>query len=173
MKKLIFLTVFLLAVRITYGQSKAKAKAPENRFTAQYAGYYGLGKNAEKERIASFIIYPETDSTVLFYFDSNVGPPSYNIGSCYGRLTIKGDTGIFYKKFDLAIDSACKWKFIFSKKKLVLQTMDQQYNCGLGHNVIADGEFKQESSSIIEECLDLSGQAINFRTLKPENYKNK
>jgi hypothetical protein len=172
MKKLILITGFLLAVMIAFGQSKLKAKAPEDLFTAQYAGYYGLGKNAEKERVASFIIYPESDTTVLFYFDSNAGPPDYSMGSYYGRVTIKGDTGIFYKKFDSSIDAACKWKFSFSKKKLTLQTLNAQYNCGFGHDVIADGEFKQESSVIIEECLDLDGQAINFKTLKPENYKN-
>jgi hypothetical protein len=171
MKKLIFLTGFLLLALISFGQSKAKT--PESLFTSKYAGYYGLGDNAEKERVASFIVYPESDTTILFFFDSNTGPPSYSMGSYYGRVTIKGDTGIFYKKVDLSLNSACKWKFIFSKKKLILQTMEGQYNCGFGHGVVADGEFKQESSKIIEECLDLDGQAINFRTLKPEKYKNK
>jgi hypothetical protein len=173
MKKLIFLSSFLLMGIIALGQSKPKGKAPENLFTAQYAGYYGLGKNAQKERVASFIIYPESDTSILFYFDSNAGPPNYNVGSYYGRVTIKSDTGIFYKKLNPSLDSACQWKFSFSKKKLVIQTMNAQYNCGFGHDVIADGEFKQESSAIIEECLDLGGQAINFKTLKPENYKNK
>jgi hypothetical protein len=171
MKKLIFLSGFLLLVLMTFGQSKTKT--PESLLTSKYAGYYSLGDNAEKERVASFIIYPETDTTVLFFFDSNNGPPSYNLGSYYGRVTIKADTGIFYKKFDPSIDSGCKWKFIFSKKKLVLQTMDGQNSCGFGHAIVADGEFKQESSKIIEECLDVNGQAINFKTLKPENYKRK
>jgi hypothetical protein len=169
MKKLIFFTAFLLVAMITFAQSKAQA--PKDRLTAKYAGYYSLGKNANKERVASFIIYPETDSTVLFYFDSNIGPPSYSMGSYYGRITVKGDSAMFYKKTDPSIDSTCKWKFVFSKKKLLLQTIDGQYNCGFGHGVTADGEFKQESDSIIEECLDLEGQAINFKTLKPENYK--
>lgn len=169
MKKLIFFTGFLVIAAISFGQSKIKA--PESLLTAKYAGYYSLGKNSNKERVASFIIYPETDSTVLFYFDSNIGPPSYSMGAYYGRITIKGDSAVFYKKLNPSIDSTCKWKFIFSKKRLLLQTIDGQYDCGFGHGVTVDGEFKQESSAIIEECLDLEGQAINFRTLKPERYK--
>lgn len=169
MKKLTFLTGFLLVALMTFGQ----AKSPENLLTSKYTGYYSTGDNAEKERVASFIIYPESDTTVLFFFDSNNGPPSYSLGSYYGRVTIKADTGIFYKKFNPSIDAACKWKFIFSKKKLVLQTMNGQNSCGFGPAIIADGEFKQESSKIIDECLDVNGQAINFKALKPENYQKK
>ena len=57
--------------------------------TIKYTGTYQLGDDIEKERIGTITIYPETDTTVLFYIDLNRGAPSYNMGQLYGRLKVK------------------------------------------------------------------------------------
>lgn len=51
--------------------------------TLIYAGSYSFGSNVEKRSVGSLIVYPETDSTILFYFQGNKGAPSYNIGQLY------------------------------------------------------------------------------------------
>jgi hypothetical protein len=55
--------------------------APFKTATAKYLGIYSYGDDVEKGKTGTVFIYPETDSTILFYIDLNRGAPSYNMGS--------------------------------------------------------------------------------------------
>ena len=70
--------------------------------TRKYAGIYSFGQDVEKMPVGNLTIYPETDSTILFYIDICRGAPSYNLGQHYGRLLIKNGRVIFYSKEDYA-----------------------------------------------------------------------
>ncbi|MFH2095694.1 MAG: hypothetical protein ABIJ16_08320 [Bacteroidota bacterium] len=106
---------------------------------------------------------------MLFYLDVNRGAPSYNMGFMYGRITIKNDSGTFYKKYEYC-DNACQWQMTFTKKSLVISTVDYQYDCGFGNAVYADGEFKRKSSDIPEFFESPESTKIFFRDTKPEDY---
>ena len=88
-------------------------------------------------------MFPETDSTLLFYIDLNKGAPSYSMGALYARIKMQGDIGIFYKK-DNYSEEGCKWLFTFSGSTLTIKTLDGQYSCGFGHGVFGDGIFKKK-----------------------------
>lgn len=36
--------------------------------------------------------YPESDSTIIFYLESNDGAPAYNMANALGRAHLWGDT---------------------------------------------------------------------------------
>lgn len=137
--------------------------------TSKYAGTYSFGANIEKGRVGSIIIYPETDNTILFYIDINRGAPSYNMGSLYGRVAIKNGVGTFYTKFDYA-DMGCKWGLKFSKNTLTIATIDNQYECGFGGNVFADGDYILKSNKAVDHFETMEGQKFFFKTTKPEEF---
>ncbi len=135
--------------------------------TLKYGGTYSYGSNVEKGRIGTIYIYPETDSTILFYIDLNRGAPSYNTGYLYGRVIIKNDNGTFYTKIDPA-ENGCKLIFKFSRSKLTIQSIE--VNCGFGGLVYADGEFKKISKKPLDYFEDVEGKKVYFKTTKPEEY---
>lgn len=156
----------LLIVFQSYGQTRSRIL--ESR-TDHYAGFYDMGGDIKKERIGSILVYPETDSTILFYIDVNRGAPSYNMGALYGRATIKNGNGIFYTK---STDNAkgCKWSLIFIKDRLKISTINNLDNCGFGFAVYADGIYKRKTNKRPEYFENYEGSHIFFKTTKPEDY---
>lgn len=157
---------YLLAMACNQPVTAASAK---NILTSKYAGIYSYGVNAEKERVVSITAFPETDTTVLFYIDLNVGAPSYNMGSLYGRVVIKNDTGTFYTKYDYE-DNGCKWKFVFTNDNLSITTIDGQGDCGFGHAVFADGVFNKQLNKGEEYFENMEGKKVYFSKTMPEDY---
>ena len=122
--KLLILVIFLIIDIACFGQSIIKRKL----LTEKYSGDYYVGTDIEKERIGSIIIYPETDSTVLFYVALNRGAPSYNMGSLYGRIVIKNGIGEFCKKTS-SLTTGCQLSFVFESKVLKIRTIDHKDDC--------------------------------------------
>jgi hypothetical protein len=135
--------------------------------TFKYAGTYSYGADIEKGGTGTFLIYPETDSTILFYVYLNRGAPSYNMGSLYGRVIIKEDSGIFYSKFDYS-NQGCAWTLKFSTSKLIVKTLEG--DCGFGGAVYADGDFRKVSKKVDDHFEDMEGKIIYFKSTKPEEY---
>jgi hypothetical protein len=140
--------------------------------TSKYAGLYAYGKNVEKEKVGTIIIYPDSDSTVLFYFESNTGPASFKMDEYYGRLKVLNNIGTFITKHKDS-EKGCQWKFTFSKKTVSIETVATENNCGLLAGITVDGNYGRQIKGIIEECLSLHGDAINFGALKPEAFNRK
>jgi len=140
--------------------------------TSQYAGLYSYGKNVEHEKVGTIIIYPDTDSTVLFYFESNTGPGSFTMGEYYGRVKLSNGMGVLNIK-TASSEKGCQLNFAFSKKTVLIQTTDNINDCGFPKGISMDGNYNRQIKGIIEECLDLHGEAINFGALKPEKYNKK
>jgi hypothetical protein len=160
--------IFLLLISI---ECCGQTKSTSNRIllTLKYAGQYGYGRNVEKERIGYLQIFPETDSTVLFYMDLNRGAPSYNMGALYGRVRIVNDTGTFFIKFD-TLSKGCKLLFHFSKSKIDISTDGEQDDCYFGNGVEADGSFKKYSNKTKLYFENQEGKKIYFIETKPESY---
>ncbi len=163
----------ILTVGLIILSTLSRGQAPRNKTskltTAKYAGTYSYGTNIEKERTGNISVFPETDTTILFYVDVNRGAPSYNMGELYGRVKIIDGRGTFYIKLDSS-DQGCKWDFIFSKSLVTLRTFDDYYDCEFGNAVYVDGDFKQTSSAIPVKFENLEGRSISFKNISPEVY---
>jgi len=147
----------------------AQTKGLPNYATAKHEGIYTYGENSAKGRTGSVMLYAESDSTMLFYIDLNHGAPNYHTGALYGRIKLIGDSAIFYAKFESG-DTGCKWKLKFVKSKLMISTMEEQYDCGFGHLVAADGEFNRSSKKPLEFFETKEWAKIYFNKTRPEDY---
>ncbi|HPH46654.1 MAG TPA: hypothetical protein PLJ60_03980 [Chryseolinea sp.] len=166
MKAFIFIIVLLLPCLSSHAQVSHYNSS--KLLTSKYEGVYSYEKKTEKIG-GIVIIYPETDSTVLFYIDVIHGPPSYNMGALYGRLKIKNNNGIFFTKHGHS-SSACKWSFEFSNHNLVVKTMDDQNECGFGNGVFADGDFNRIPDKKLDYFLNGEAKRVYFKDTKPEDY---
>ena len=165
MTKSIFLIAFLGLTFIASCQTK---KIIKSKIAAtKYAGSYSYGTSAEKGRVGFIQVYPETDNTILFYIDLNAGPPSYSMGSLYGRLEIKNGTGIYYNDFGYS-NGGCKLKFQFANKQLTIEAIEDE--CGFGHSVYADGVFTRISGKTDEYFEDNEMTKAYFEKTKPTDY---
>jgi hypothetical protein len=165
--KLIMITGLLFLSWGGYGQTPNDHET--RPLTSKYAGTYSYGKDIETGRVGTVVVYPETDSTLLFYIELNRGAPSYNMGSLYGRVKMKQNSGVFYTKFEFS-ETGCKWAFQFSKTSLAIKTVDGMDECGFGFGVLADGAFKKLSDVIPEYFKDMEPRKIFFRDTSPEDY---
>ena len=134
--------------------------------TARYAGTYSYF--FEGGRFGSVTVYPETDSTVLFYLDVNRGEPSYNMGMLYGRLVIHDGKGTYSRQFEYA-DVPCELSFTFTENQLVIESVNENDDCGFGFGVYADGTFGRTSSEAPAFFQDGEGTAIYFHETPPED----
>lgn len=164
MKNLTFTLALLLVSYLSIGQKKDIHKT---LLSSKYAGNYSYGKDIEGPT-GSICIYPETDTTVLFYIDINRGAPGYNMGSIYGQMKIVNSIGIFYTKFDY-LDYGCKLTFHFSKNNLIVKGIEQE-GCGFGNAVYADGNYKKTSNKVLSYFQDKEGEKIYFKRTKPKDY---
>jgi hypothetical protein len=132
--------------------------------TKKYAGTfsYAKGKNSATGTV---LIYPESDSTVLFYIDISRGAPAYNMGSLYGRLKIINGQGTYASK-----DQGCQWTIQFSNDKLTIGTVQEFYDCGFGNGVVVDGSFGQTSKKVPDHFVNQEGTKYFFKTMTPEKY---
>jgi hypothetical protein len=164
--RIIFLIIWLTSVHFGICQN---TNLPLQ--TKKYAGIFSYGSDVENGRVGQITIFPETDSTVLFYFESNRGKPSYNMGSLYGRVKLLQDTGVFFQKIDSEV-KGCKFGFKFAKGQLTLTTLDNLDDCGFGYGVYVQGKFKQISKKVPLSFTDLEGKEVYFKKTTPEDYDN-
>lgn len=161
------MTMKILIICLFFGTFFSSGQTTQK--TIKYAGLYDMGGDIEKGRVGSVMVYPETDSTILFYFDLNRGAPSYNSGELYGRLKVINGKGLFYWK---SIDSeiGCKLGFQFSEKLLTVEHIQNQDACGFGFSVWANGEYLQKSTEIPVYFENPERTRIYFSKTTPEEY---
>lgn len=165
-QKFLVLTAFLFLSVSAFAQMKKKEI--ENLKTAKYAGKYSYG-NGEGYGEGEVIVYPESDSVILFYIQLQAGEPSYNMGDLCGRVTLTDGKGVFERKFNYG-EEDCKWSMTFTDDKLIIEIMDEQYECGFGYGVYADGEYIRKSNAIPEYFVDFTGAKQYFSKIKPEEW---
>lgn len=153
------ITLLILFSFTAYGQTESQRLQ-----TTRYAGTFSYTKGKDNAT-GTILIYPETDSTVLFYIDVNSGAPSYNMGSLYGRLKITKGQGTYVSK-----DQGCQWTIQFTNNKLTIGTVREFYDCGFGNGVVADGSFGQTSKKVPDHFVNLEGTKCFFKTMTPEKY---
>ena len=164
--KIILLLVALTTASVGQHSQTTNKKPP---VTAKYAGFYSFGNNVEKEAVGSVSVYPETDTTILFYVDICRGAPSYNMGSRYDRLKIKNGKGVYYSKQDYD-KMGCKWEVTINNKVLTIHTLEGCYDCGFGGGVIADHTYNRKDNIIPEYFINGEGDTIFFSKKPPQEY---
>jgi len=135
--RVVFLSVVIAVMLMACGQKTRKA---QKLLTQKYAGEYGYGSDPDSGAIGFVSVYPESDSTVLFYLDLCKGAPSYNLGNIYGRLVLKSDSTIYnYSEYE-----NCKLKLSFYDDRLIINEVDS--DCFF-NGVSAGGTYQKTSDS--------------------------
>jgi hypothetical protein len=147
-----------------------KSIEPAKRHTARFAGTYMFGsaihKDADEEEDdyvgpgGRVLLYPESDSTMLFFMEVEKGEPANAIGRLNGRIILKSNKGIFTLNNPQGIP-ICKLSFQIEKRFLDIRTVDGLNNCGFGPGVRADNRFFRYSAEI-PECYEVNGKKSCF-----------
>jgi hypothetical protein len=160
MKNLLLLLFFGLPA-FCFGQ------AANLLLTNKHAGVYSWESTRAEGPSGEVTVYPETNSTILFYLYKNRGEPSFNMGDLYGRVTITNGTGVFNNANYPG--SNCKFKISFSGEKLNIETLEGKEDCGFGGGIYADGEFTRTSTKK-PEYFEGNERKVYFKTTKPEQF---
>lgn len=159
---------FALFAAVAFFTSHLQVK-PRYPKTSVYAGSYSFGTNAEKGRVGSLTVYPETDSTILFYFESNRGAPSYSMGQLYGRLKMTNGKGFYFSNPQDSLTS-CQFSCEFQTAQAVIKTLHDKDNCGFGYGVYVDGLYQRYSRTVPIYFEDLTGNKVYFEKTPPEHW---
>ncbi len=135
-----------------------------------YGGTYTYGTTPDNGRTGVIYIYPNSDSTLLFYLELNRGAPSYNSGAIVGQMNIYslGEADFTMIKENDFIN--CSMNFWFNNDSLFIRTNDQADDCGYGHAVYSHGDFKKTKKEIPEYFVDRSGEKTWFKDLDWEKW---
>jgi len=136
--------------------------------TSKYKGHYYYTIEGGSGAFGSLIIYPETDTTFLFYIEANRGAPGYNSGAMYSRAYMTCEDKFEAK--DLFSD--CNYKLIYSGKIFSVETSCENQSLGFGANVRVTGSYEQQNDSIYEYFITRTNDTIFFRKVSPEYFQN-
>jgi hypothetical protein len=116
------------------------------------------------------LLYPESDSTLLFYVEVNRGAPTNNKGSLFGTLLLTNNKGIVILNGPNGLPQ-CKLSFQIEKKYVDIRTLENLGDCGFQAGVTADNRFFRYSGEI-PEYYEVDGKNIPFeKTEKPVEKK--
>jgi hypothetical protein len=132
--------------------------------TSKYKGIYGFDFSKEVEgNQGLLLIYPESDTSVLFHVDVCIGAPSYNLGIETGRLIVKNDSALYQPA---EYESTCKIMFYFKDDEIKLETASGFGECGFGMNVYADATYKLVKKVTPKYYNNGENTNYNFRDFK-------
>ena len=139
--------------------------------TAPYAGEYNWGDAKRQQAGGTLAVYPESDSTVLVYFDISNGPPAFHLGSLLQRAVVRGGTarGVTRNEFD---EPGCPLTIAFTPQAAIVKTAKGSGNCGLGAGVYADETYRRTSSAVPQQFVNGEGTAVKFKGLDPKVYNS-
>jgi hypothetical protein len=81
---------------------------------------------------------------------------------------IKNNKGIYNYKLP-GETGFCKLSFDFTKKHIVVKTVEGMTACSFGPNIIADNRYFRYNGAI-PEYVKSGNETIVFSTMSPENY---
>ncbi len=132
--------------------------------TSKYLGIYGFDfSNKLEGNQGSLLIYPESDTSVLFHIEVCIGAPSFNLGYTAGRLIVKNDSALYQPA---EFESTCKIMFYFEENEIKLATASGFGECGFGMNVYADATYKLVKKVTPKYYNNGESTNYNFRDFK-------
>lgn len=162
----IILSIFAFIVssckQATKNQGEAVNKDnTENTNILQYGGVYTFGDDNPEGPTGEVYIYPENDSTALFYLFKSRGAPSYNMGSIDGRITVHNGKATFRKQYEY-FENECILHFEFGKDSLTVIEDENNCDCGFGYGVYINNTFKRTSSEIPQYYTTMTNEKVYF-----------
>jgi hypothetical protein len=146
------------------------AAAPAAPRTTQYAGEYNWGDPRRKQAGGTLTVYPESDSTVLVYFDISNGPPAFHLGALLQRAVVRGGVARCAFKEDYA-ETGCRLTIAFTPQAASVKTEQGYGECGFGQGVAADETYRRTSTAIPTQFVNDEGTAVKFKGLDPAKYQ--
>ena len=146
------------------------APVPAGPRTAQYAGEYNWGDPRRKQAGGTLTVYPESDSTVLVYFDISNGPPAFHLGALLQRAVVRGGVArcAFKEDYD---EKGCRLTITFTPKAATVTTEAGYGECGFGQGVYADETYRRTSTAIPQQFVNGEGAVVKFKGLDPARYQ--
>ncbi|UOR06441.1 hypothetical protein MUN82_04935 [Hymenobacter aerilatus] len=139
--------------------------------TATYAGEYRWGRPEADESGGILIVYPESDSTVLFQVDANDGPPAYHLVSVMGRATLRHDTAYYFVKAP-GDEQGCQLRLAFAPTAAtVISVRGYTEDCLFGSSFTPDETYRRVSRQVPTYVLDSAGDTLRFAQLPPEQLQ--
>lgn len=130
-----------------------------------YGGVYSYGPTGDSGRLGTISVYPDSDSTLLFYLELNSGGPSFNNGAIVGQMIIYSPGEADFTLIDESRYLNCSMNFWFTNDSLYVRTNNQTDDCGYGHGVYSSGDFKRVDSETPQYFIDGIGGKMAFREL--------
>ncbi len=152
MKSKILVLLFLM-IKTAYGQDLG------------YGGTYSYGTTPENGRTGVIYVYPNSDSTLLFYLELNRGAPSYNSGAIVGQMNIESLGKANFTMIKENENINCSMNFRFTNDSLYIRTNDQADDCGYGHAIYSKGDFKRTNKEIPKFFFDRDEGKTCFKDL--------
>lgn len=125
-------------------------------------GIYSFGSNPDVEAVGSVTVYPESDTTLLFFLDFTRGAPSYNMGVIAARARLRDGVWTYMKSEPDELE-ACEIEFMFNEK--FVQLITRQTGCSFGANVIVDHVYERKSTLVPEYFIGHEGDTVYFSNL--------
>ena|GEM_PF-1949029 len=137
--------------------------------TAAYAGEYNWGDTTREQAGGTLTVYPESDSTVLFFLDVSNGPPAFSLAQLYQRAVVRQGVGrcAFQADYD---STGCRLRLRFSPREVVIETEPGYGECGFGNGASADETYRRSGSAAPQQFTDGEGKKIRFQSTTPEQY---
>jgi hypothetical protein len=167
-----------LAACTETADQKAPAAAPKTSpaaaaagpRTAPYAGEYNWGDPKRKQAGGTLTVYPESDSTVLVYFDISNGPPAFHLGALLQRAAVRVGVARCAFKEDYA-ETGCRLTIAFTPQAASVKTEPGYGECGFGQGVYADETYRRTSTAIPTQFVNGEGTTVKFSGLDPAKYQ--
>jgi hypothetical protein len=135
-----------------------------------HSGIYSF-KIDEEGPSGMITVYPNSDSTYLFYLDVCRGAPSFNLGFKFGEMIMRHDTGFSSTREDEFSD--CDLMFVFTKTDVTVTTADGHDDCGFGYGVYADHTYPRIDTLVPEFFIDGEGDSILFKGMTVYTYDHR
>lgn len=135
----------------------------------EFAGSYAMGELPE-QRGGLLYLFPNSDSTLLFYIELGRGAPSYGSGAMVGEINLTSSNSWKFNKPDTSLDLSCELSFIFYTDSLKVSTANGSDECGYGFGVYSDGMYARTSRDIPTYFIDRLGKKTDFKDLDIENW---
>jgi hypothetical protein len=145
------------------------ATAPAGPRTALYAGEYNWGDPKREQAGGTLTVYPESDSTLLVYFDISNGPPAFHLGALLQRAVVRGGIAqcAFKEDYD---ETGCRLTIAFTPQAASVKTAPGYGECGFGQGVSADETYRRTSTAIPQHFVNGEGTTVKFQGLDPQKY---
>jgi hypothetical protein len=130
--------------------------------THAFGGLYSYGTIAQKGRVGCLTVYPETDTTLLFTLDLNIGEPAYNNGFTGGRLKLVNNQAMVSDSSFIS-NTNCQWTIVFNNDTAILKTINERTNCGFGARVFVDGKYIRKNKKISHYFINPENEKTYFK----------